>query len=298
MNKVRRLKSQDSLNVGWAKERVATCPTKRYNRNNDRHKIFNTARTAQTETHNSSRLNVGHGANASFPNLRSAITKKQKCRLGKASASLLTLKTHGCVECRYGRRIICLTYVHAGKALACPTKYRYQQGITYIEIMIVVLILGIIAVVAMPNLASNDHRKLDIAAEEIVQAIRFARIEAMRSDISYGVFFSSSSDIVKVYRLLSEVATYDVYHPVDKKFYILNLNTDSATAGVDFQSSGLYFGGSGSNREYLSFNTNGNPIYTNLGTDYLLDSATITLGYAGQTRVISVGPMTGRVTVQ
>ena len=179
-----------------------------------------------------------------------------------------------------------------------PKIHRHQQGISYIEIMVVVVILGIIAVVAIPNLGSNDQRKLDIAAEEIVQAIRFARIEAMRTDISYGVFFSSSNDNAKVYRLLSEVAIYDVYHPVDKKLYTLNLKNNSATAGVDFQSSGLYFGGSGSNREYLSFNTNGNPIYTNSGTDYLLDSATITLGYSGQTRVISVGPMTGRVTVQ
>ena len=48
MNKVRWPKLQDGFNVGWAKERVATCPTKGSNRNNDLHKIFNTARIAKT----------------------------------------------------------------------------------------------------------------------------------------------------------------------------------------------------------------------------------------------------------
>ena len=176
--------------------------------------------------------------------------------------------------------------------------FKYQQGTSYIEIMTVVFILGLIAGVAIPNLASNDHRKLDIAAEEIVQAIRFARIEAIRTSIPHGMIFNTGSDNAKVYRILSVIPIYDVYHPVSKKIYTLNLKTDAATEDVELQSYGIYYGGSGTNNPYLGFNAYGNPKYSFFGTDFMLDSATITLSYAGHTRVISVAPMTGRVTVQ
>lgn len=181
---------------------------------------------------------------------------------------------------------------------AYPTKTYSQQGITYIEVISVVVILSILAAVAISNLSSVNHNKLDLAAEEVAQAIRFARLEAIRTGLPYGIYFSSVSDTVKVYRLLSGTATYDIYHPVDKKLYTLNLKTDRATAGVNFQSYGIYFGGSAINQAYLGFSTDGNPKYSFFGTDYMLDSATVILSYAGQTRVIKVAPMTGRVTVQ
>jgi Tfp pilus assembly protein FimT len=232
MNKVRWLKSQDSLNVGWAKERVATCPT------------------FKRDDCLLSNRNVGHGANASLPNLHPQFTKN-------------------------------------------------QLGISYIEIMIVVVILGIIAVVAIPNLSSNDYKKLDIAAQEVMQAIRFARIESIRTAVPHGVIVSKWSDNAKVYRLLSGTVTYDVYHSVDKKIYTLNLRTDTATEGVDLLNYSIYYQGTFGKRPYIGFNENGNPKLYESGSDHMLNgSATITLSYAGQTRVISVAPMTGRVTVQ
>jgi type II secretory pathway pseudopilin PulG len=193
-----------------------------------------------------------------------------------------------------------------------------QQGITYIEIMAVVTILSIVAIVAMPNLASNDHRKLDLAAEEVAQAIRFARVESMRLtrprpeskciDGQHGVKFDSNNNIIKVYLLkcsgfsplLFRTPTFDdVYHPVDKKHYILNLKTDNTTAGVELQSYSIYFGSSGTNSQILGFNGDGNPKFSKWSADTMLNgTATITLSYLGQTRVISVAPMTGRVTVQ
>jgi Tfp pilus assembly protein FimT len=188
---------------------------------------------------------------------------------------------------------------NAGQAkCAFPTKIHFQIGITYIEVISVVVILGILAAVAIPNLSSVDHKKLDLAAEEVAQAIRFARIESIRTAVSHGVIFNTSSDNAKVYRLLSVLPTYDVYHPVSKKIFILNLRTDAATAGVELQSYGIYYGGSGINNPYLGFSTDGNPKFSFFGTDYMLDSATVTLSYAGQTRVIKVAPMTGRVIVQ
>ncbi len=179
----------------------------------------------------------------------------------------------------------------------CPAKK--QLGITYIEIMAVVTILSIVAIVAMPNLASNDHRKLDLAAAEVAQAIRFARIESMRTHIPYGVIVNKTNNDVKVYRLLSGTGTFDVYHPVDKKKYILNLKTDAVTAGVDLLDYSINYQGIYGSRPSLGFNEYGNPKYYQSGGDHMLNaSATITLSYSGETRIISISPMTGRVAVQ
>lgn len=174
-----------------------------------------------------------------------------------------------------------------------------QQGVTYIELMIVVLILAVISVIAIPESSSNNHRKLDLAAEEVTQAIRFARIEAMRTSTPYGVFFKTSTEEVKIYRLVAETPTYDVYHPIDKKIYTLNLKIDRATEGVEIVSHSIQYQGVTGNKEYIGFNMHGNPKFFDAGIDHMLiNAASITLSYAGQNRIINVSPMIGRVTTQ
>ncbi len=185
-------------------------------------------------------------------------------------------------------------------------KIKHQQGITYIEIMIVVVILGIIAAVAMPNLSSTDHKKLDIAAAKIAEVIRFSRAESIRTAIPHGVILDKDSDTFKVYWLDSIkilitlwIKKYDVYHPLDKKIYTLDLKTDKQVAGVDLLSYSIHYGSLPINHDYIGFNSDGNPKTSVSSTDYMLNgTATITIAYAGKTRVISISPMTGRVTVQ
>ncbi len=59
-------------------------------------------------------------------------------------------------------------------------------GFTLLEITLVVLLLAITAVVAMSNMAVNDQYKLDQAAKEIAQAMRYARSQAMSLNAPYG----------------------------------------------------------------------------------------------------------------
>lgn len=174
-----------------------------------------------------------------------------------------------------------------------------QQGISYIEIMLVVTILSVTAAVTVPNFSANDGRKLDVAVADIAEAIRFTRIEAMRNGISHGIIVDAGNETVKVYSLPAATPVYDVFHPVDKKLYTLNFTTDAAAAGVDLQSYSFYYGSTGGSQAVIEFNRFGNPKYSSAGTDYMLNGpATITLAYSGQTRIISVAPMTGRVTMQ
>ena len=215
-----------------------------------------------------------------FSNLKPA----SPCKLGKASAS--PINHHS-------------PLLDTPLSLLCPDYKKHHQGFSLLEMIIVVLILSITVAVAIPNLSSTDPYRLDSSAREIAEAIRFARAESIRSGISYGIIFNTTDDNAKVYSLISGTPTYNIYHPVDKKIYTLNLKTDSTIIGVELQSYSINYDGVIGNKELIGFNSYGNPVFYSAETDYMLSSsAVITLGYAGQTRTIAVSPMTGRVTVQ
>ena len=165
--------------------------------------------------------------------------------------------------------------------------------------MIVVVILGVVAAAAMPNLSSTDPIKIDTAAKEVADAIRFARAESIRTKIPRGINTDATNDRIRVYSLPGLLPVYDIYHPIDKKLYDIQLKTDTYVAGVDLVSAGFSFAGAFSSSTHLDFSTEGNPKYTSSGNDYMLTSGgTITLSYKGQQRIVSIAPVTGRVSIQ
>ena len=173
-----------------------------------------------------------------------------------------------------------------------------HKGISYIELVIVVLILCIVAAAAMPMLSSTDPTKLDNAANEVVGTIRFAQAESIRTKTSYGINTDTTNERIRVYRLSGTTPTYDVYHPIDKKLYDIQMKTDTYVSGVDLVSTSFDFSGASTSSTYLDFSAEGSPKVTSAGVDYMLTSGTITLSFRSLQRVISIAPITGRVTMQ
>src|SRR5438128_8513713 len=58
---------------------------------------------------------------------------------------------------------------------------RSSRGFTLLETLVVVVLIGSVALAAVPLLSSQNPTKLDVAAAEVGNALRFAIGEAERS---------------------------------------------------------------------------------------------------------------------
>ena len=182
----------------------------------------------------------------------------------------------------------------------CNNKQRHlSHGFTLPEILIVVFLIGIIASVVVPNFSSSDSKALDVSTNEVVQAIRYARNEAIRTNISHGVSFDIANKRLRVYWLDTSgtpTAIYDVRNPIDKKLYQVNFESDLYPATLS--SVNIKYAVAPV-QSFIGFAaTTGTPKYNDLGTIRLLETATIKIAYRSEERTISIAPITGRVTVQ
>lgn len=176
-----------------------------------------------------------------------------------------------------------------------------KRGYSLIELLIVIVLVGLIAAIAIPAFDSNDEVILDRAAAEVASAFRFAHAEAIRTGQPYGVIANDAAQTVRVYRLDESVdppiVVYDVYDPFTKQPYDLAFSTDNSA--VEISSSYFKFEGMFSPLSFVGFaGESGVPKYNDSGTIRMLDNGYIRLGLNGLTRTVAVAPMTGRVTVQ
>ena len=180
-----------------------------------------------------------------------------------------------------------------------------DYGFTLVEILIVVFILGITAIVVVPNLSPTDSKKLDQAANEVAQAIRFVRSEAIRTGQIHAITISQTTQKITTYKADLTTATlgqeYILTHPIDKKAYENTINTLALTTGVvisNTQDPFLY--PTTGRRKSLAFDASGTPIWIILSsnTTYPLQDGMVQLSYGDEQQIVRVAPVTGRVTIE
>ncbi len=178
---------------------------------------------------------------------------------------------------------------------------RLEHGVTLIELLIVISLLAVIAAVAIPNYSSDDTTQLEIAAANVVGAIRFAQSEAIRTGESYGIVADMASQSLRVYRVDTSVdpavLRFDNHDPLTKQLYELKFSaTESEVIMTDAD---FMFVGASSPTDYLGFSGGtGVPADADVGKLRMLDSAYVRLSYKNNARTISISPLTARVTVQ
>ncbi len=156
------------------------------------------------------------------------------------------------------------------------------------------------AAAVVPSLISSDSGKLHVAAEEIADAMRFARSEAMRLRQPIGFRQRTGNRSIRVFTpdtgSVPWIEIYDIYHPVSKKIYDIRLDgrffaaADSITAVREYR-------GTCDRKASVYFDANGIPRCLKPQT-VLLDRFEVTLKVGDHQRVVSLAPITGRVTIQ
>ena len=157
------------------------------------------------------------------------------------------------------------------------TRIEPETGFTLFEIMLAVAIIGLLAMVMIPSFNSHeDEQKLTMASTELVDGLRFARNEAMRTGSAFRVEIDNDNDRFVVTDL-SGSAGQTVYHPVNKKPYGIDFATSMIYSGVDIN---------GSSKIDIDFTARG-----------LTDAdRVITLSYGSFSTQIMVESTSGRIT--
>ena len=181
-----------------------------------------------------------------------------------------------------------------------------QCGYSLLELTLVVLIIGIMAAAVVPSFfSSTDQYKLDLVAEEIAQALRFAQNESLRTGEYFGATISQTTQTITVKKwdvTTNPVSTELVpYHPVSKKSFVFDADGLTLAPGVYISNSSDIFNyDSIGRRRSLIFNPQGNPVWImSAGANiYRLLDATVMLSDGDNQRDVVIAPITGRVTVQ
>jgi prepilin-type N-terminal cleavage/methylation domain-containing protein len=183
---------------------------------------------------------------------------------------------------------------------ACGPSRPFAAGFTFVELLIVLLLLGITALLAWPTLDSvvGDSR-LSGATEEVVNALQYAQLRAMTSGDKTKVIIGSTDGriVVRQYKanvdlfgggdqLVAvdvETGSYElVQYPLRKGTnYNFRLKDDDRFKGVEISTSDFPAD------DPLYFDTLGAPS----------KGGSATLAFGGRQMVVTLDSLTGKVTV-
>ncbi len=180
-----------------------------------------------------------------------------------------------------------------------------QRGHSLVEVSITVALLGLVAAIILPVSQPADETRLDSVTNEIMQALRYTRDEAVRTGLVHGIEISQNTQKITVYKADMTGTTigkeYILTHPLDKKPYQFQISDIPNSGGVIIANATNPFSYPGyTSLKNLVFDAAGTPKWTKLndGSTYQLGTGSILLDYAGKQRSINISPLTGRVTVQ
>ena len=153
--------------------------------------------------------------------------------------------------------------------------------------------------------SAADPYKLDLVAEEVAQALRFAQSESRRTGQHYGATISQVTQTVTVkkWNLTTDPVSTELvpYHPVDKTAFVFDADGFSLARGVAIaNASDVFQYDTVGRRRSVIFDQHGIPVWiTGAGANiYRLLDGTVTLSDGSGQRNVVIAPVTGRVTVQ
>jgi prepilin-type N-terminal cleavage/methylation domain-containing protein len=169
---------------------------------------------------------------------------------------------------------------------------RTQRAFTLVEILMVVVILGIVAAVIVPQIGQRDDIRLASAARVLIADLAYAQSRAISSQHKHYVLFETAQ-----YSLRSRSSPSDslqnLTHPTNPGSYVTAFNTGPLT-GVTIVETDI--GGA----DGLAFDELGSPLAYDADTDTsttLSSPGTIRIQSGDRIMTISIEPYTGEMSV-
>jgi prepilin-type N-terminal cleavage/methylation domain-containing protein len=179
---------------------------------------------------------------------------------------------------------------------------RRHAGVTLAEMLVVVAVLALGASIALPNASLLATVSASASGTEIIQAIRFAQREAIRTSAWYAVKIDPAAQTLRVYRLTpsgTEDTSNPVVHPIDKRPYDVAFGAAGPVRAtitlVDFD----YAGPGNTNQTILAFNTDGTPALLtgpNAPDIKAMTAGVVTIRTGTTVRSLAIDNVTGRVS--
>jgi prepilin-type N-terminal cleavage/methylation domain-containing protein len=176
-----------------------------------------------------------------------------------------------------------------------------RAGVTLIEMLVVLVLIALVVSVSVPPSDVVEGPRVDAAAAEVRQAIRFAQSAALRTGAWYTVSIDAATQVLRVYQLNAqyvEDTSVTVMHPVDLAPYRVTFGgTGRLRATIVSAAFTSKSGNTTSN--FVLFGPDGMPaaaVDKNGKTNVLRDNGVVTLGYGKTVRQVTIDAVTGRVT--
>lgn len=162
-----------------------------------------------------------------------------------------------------------------------------QKGVTLIELVMIIVILGIVALASMPKTTAEPRVRLEAACQRIALDLRYVQAMSLAQQVRFGISFDPATETYFAYRV--NVATkardpqtrnnFDVSFTELNEFKGMDIASTSFSNKVEFDSTGAPYDGSGV---------------------ILSSQGIITIQATGgaYSRTVSIEPKTGKVSIQ
>lgn len=164
-----------------------------------------------------------------------------------------------------------------------------NRGFTFIELVIIIVIIGIMALIAIPNFTASGGMKLSGAATMIQTDLRYVQELAMSTNTNCGIIFDVSGNNYRAYQ--GDDINNTAVSPLTGSAFLVDFDELSQFKGVNIYSVNL--GGS----NIIEFDRLGRPFMVDGATPISGPNNIITLNASGLTKDLTITTNTGIVTI-